>query len=168
MNMTMTLSLLELGSKRAMALEKASAWLVLPPAERESTAFFKVDTEVISWVFCWAVSAKLTDADVAAGADLTGGLAAGGLGDDVDEGLRAGLHVGQRGPGHTAGAVQYQRNVSGGGNNIRSGSEGQRDFQGAVTVDPIRIDHFIRFVIPIRITSFGARPQNNLCAAVPR
>ena len=29
-----------------MALEKASAWLVLPPAERESTAFFKVDTEV--------------------------------------------------------------------------------------------------------------------------
>ena len=40
-NMTMTLSLLELGSKRAMALEKASAWLVLPPAERESTAFFR-------------------------------------------------------------------------------------------------------------------------------
>ena len=26
----------------------------------------------------------------------------------------------------------------------------------------------LEFVIPIRITSFGARPQNNLCAAVPR
>ena len=68
-NMTMTLSLLELGSKRAMALEKASAWLVLPPAERESTAFFKVDTEVISWGVLLGRVGKADDADAAARAD---------------------------------------------------------------------------------------------------
>ena len=59
-NMTMTLALLELGSNRAVACSNASAWLVLPPADRASTAPFKSATEVISWVSCTAVSAKLT------------------------------------------------------------------------------------------------------------
>ena len=59
-NMTMTFALLELGSKSEMALEKASAWLVLPAAARASTAFFRVSTEVMSCVLSIAVSAKLT------------------------------------------------------------------------------------------------------------
>ena len=59
-NMTMTLALEEDGSNRSMALVKASAWLVLPPALSESTAFFRVSTEVMSWVLAVAVLAKLT------------------------------------------------------------------------------------------------------------
>lgn len=59
-NITMTFALLELGSKSPTALSKASAWLVLPPATRASTAFFRASTEVIIWVFCMAVLAKLT------------------------------------------------------------------------------------------------------------
>ena len=43
-----------------MALVKASAWLVEPPAVRPSTALLRVATEVISRVFCTASSAKLT------------------------------------------------------------------------------------------------------------
>ena len=56
----MTLALLELGSNSEIAFVKASAWLVLPPADRASTAFFSVATEVISWVSCTAVLEKLT------------------------------------------------------------------------------------------------------------
>ena len=44
-------------------------------------------------------------ADAAAATDLTGGGAAGGLGDQVDEGVRPLLQAGQGGAGHAAGAV---------------------------------------------------------------
>ena len=47
-NMTMTLALAAEGSSSSMAFSKAAAWLVLPPAFRASTAFFKASTEVIS------------------------------------------------------------------------------------------------------------------------
>ena len=59
-NMTMTLAFPELVSKRARAWLKASAWLVFPPAVSPSTAVFRSSTDVIIWVFCTAVLAKLT------------------------------------------------------------------------------------------------------------
>ena len=59
-NMTITFALPELGENRAVAWAKASAWLVLPPADKASTASFSVSTEVIIWVSWVAVSAKLT------------------------------------------------------------------------------------------------------------
>ena len=59
-NMTMTLALLEAGSNRPAAVEKASAWLVFPPAVRASTASFRSATEVMSWVSAVADPAKLT------------------------------------------------------------------------------------------------------------
>lgn len=59
-NMTMTRAFEEAGSKSWAAVEKASAWLVSPPASRLSTADFKLATEVIRWVLVVAESAKLT------------------------------------------------------------------------------------------------------------
>ena len=59
-NITMTLALEEAGSKSWIALEKASAWLVAPPAARPSTTFFKVSVEVMSPVSAVAILAKLT------------------------------------------------------------------------------------------------------------
>ena len=59
-NSTMTLALGEAGSNSWVALAKASAWLVLPPADRPSTAAFRASTEVISWVLATAVLEKLT------------------------------------------------------------------------------------------------------------
>ena len=47
-NMTITLALEEDGSNKDIAVEKASAWLVAPPAESELTADFKSETDVIS------------------------------------------------------------------------------------------------------------------------
>ena len=41
-------------------MEKASAWLVFPPAVRASTASFRSATEVMSWVSAVADPAKLT------------------------------------------------------------------------------------------------------------
>ena len=59
-NMTMTFSLEEEGSKRDAAVENASAWLVDPPAESAATAAFKSATEVISCVSADALPEKLT------------------------------------------------------------------------------------------------------------
>ena len=59
-NMTMTLAFAEAGLKSCVALVKASAWLVEPPAVRELTAAFKSATEVMSCVLSVAVSEKLT------------------------------------------------------------------------------------------------------------
>ena len=59
-NRTMILALGEAGSNSWVALAKASAWLVLPPAVRPSTAVFRASTEVVSWVLATAVLEKLT------------------------------------------------------------------------------------------------------------
>lgn len=59
---TMTFPLAEEGSKSAMALEKASAWLVPPPAVRPSTADFRVAVSVMRGTLAVAVLAKLTTA----------------------------------------------------------------------------------------------------------
>ena len=59
-NIMITLALEEAGSKSWIALEKASAWLVAPPAISPSTAFFKSSVEVISPVSATATLAKLT------------------------------------------------------------------------------------------------------------
>ena len=166
--MTMTLSLLELGSKRAMALEKASAWLVLPPAERESTAFFKVDTEVISWVFCWAVSAKLTmpmwlpepispedwppvDWEMMSMKVFAPVFM-----------LVSGVPVILPERSSTSAMSVGVEIISGAA--VRASVTFREPSQSILSA----LITLLEFVIPIRITSFGARPQNNLCAAVPR
>ena len=59
-NITITLALPEGGLNSSVALANASAWLVLPPADRASTASFRVSTEVMSAASTEAVSAKLT------------------------------------------------------------------------------------------------------------
>ena len=59
-NITITLALVDDGSKRASALVNASAWLVLPPEVKASTAELSVATEVISLASAVAVFAKLT------------------------------------------------------------------------------------------------------------
>ena len=61
-NITITRALVEGAASSSDALVKASAWLVLPPAVSASTAAFRSATEVISWVSCVAVLAKLTTA----------------------------------------------------------------------------------------------------------
>ena len=80
---------------------------------------------------------------MAAGTDLTVGRAAGRLGDDIDERVGAGLHIGQRRAGHTAGTVQHERDIRRIGYNIRRGGERKGNPQGTVAFDPIHADCFI-------------------------
>lgn len=59
-NRTITLALFEDGSNIWVALVNASPWLVLPPADKPSTAAFRASTDVISCVSAVAELEKLT------------------------------------------------------------------------------------------------------------
>ena len=69
---------------------------------------------------------KTDNADTAAGANLPILRTACRLFDDTDKRFSTGFQIGQRRSGHTARAIQHQHDVSGIGNNIWSGCQGQR------------------------------------------
>ena len=81
-NITITLAFVEDGSKDCIALEKASAWLVVPEAVKLSMAALSEATEVVSGEFTVA-------------AFKNGNKCFG-----------TGFHIIQRAAGHTSGTIQ--------------------------------------------------------------
>ncbi len=143
-NRTMIFCALEAGSNSSPALVNASAWLVEPAAVRLLTAAFKAATDVISWVSCVAVLAKLTTAIRLPPPIWPSWLATGGLCKDVNEGIRTGLHAGQRNASHALDRSST-RTISA-GFSIMSGfcCERNRNFQRAITWDLAGADSFVR------------------------
>ena len=86
---------------------------------------------------------KADYADAAAGANLPC-PAAGGLVDDVDEGIRAGLEIGKGAARHAAGAVQDEDDVGGVAGDIGLGCERQRYLESAAAFDAVDADFFVR------------------------
>ena len=85
---------------------------------------------------------KADNADVAARANLAVGPLGGFL-NDIDKRVCASFHAGQRRTGHAARTVQHKHDVSGVGDDIRSGCQSQRDTQRPVAVDLVQIYQFI-------------------------
>ena len=57
-----------------------------------------------------------------------------GLIDNIDKGLRADFHIGERASRHTPGTVKNKNNIRRVERNIRSGRKSKRHLQGSFTI----------------------------------
>ena len=87
---------------------------------------------------------KADHSNPAAASNLAVLAATGGLCKDVNEGIRTGLHAGQRNASHASGSIQHQDNIRRIFHNVWFCCERNRNFQRAITWDLAGADSFVR------------------------